>query len=190
MAAPFGNTKYSEFVSGDSGIIGTSLLKAGNQLFTRYINGIIAFNAANAANPLPVGDANNDSDSSLRTNSFVLLARMEWNAVANDFQLVFSENIEPYVNWTTPTSGNLEGCTTLSRACYLVAVAIKQAYDLLQPNAFVADPSGLASVTQALDGSIPCNIQYLMVESIDPTTGDTVFAVNDLLTILDAQQGV
>ncbi len=190
MSAPFGNTKYSEFDPGDSGLVGTSLLKAGNQLFTKYIDGIIAFNAANGANPLPIGDANNDSDTSLRTNSFIILARKEWNVTTKKYELIFSENIEPYVNWTTPTTGNLEGMTTLSEACYAVAVAIKKAYDLLQPNAFVADPSGLASVTDSLDGSIPVSVQYLMISKIDPVTGDTVFAVNDLLTILDSQQGV
>jgi hypothetical protein len=190
MAAPFGNTKYSEFVAGDSGIVGTSLLKAANQLFTKLGNGIVAYNAANAALPLPLADTNNDPESSLRTNTFTLLASKVYNVTTKKFDTVFAEYIEPYVSWTTPTTGNLEGCTTLSEACYLVAMAIKQAYDLLQPNAFVADPSGLASITDSTDGSIPISIQYLMVENIDPVTGDTVFSVNDLLELLDRQEGV
>jgi hypothetical protein len=190
MSAPFGNVKYSEFVPGDSGILGTSLLKAANQLFTKFGNAVVAYNAANGALPLPLADTNNDPESSLRTNTFTLLARKVYNPATAKFDTVFATYIEPYSNWVTPTTGNLAGCTTLSEACYLVSMAIKQAYDLLQPNAFVADPSGLASITDATDGQIPIAIQYLMVESIDPATGDTVFAVNDLLELLDRQEGV
>jgi hypothetical protein len=190
MTAPFGNTKYSEFDPGDSGLLGTSLLKAANQLFTKYGNAVVAYNAANGALPLPLVDTNNDPESSLRTNTLTLLARKLYNVTSKKFETVFATYVEPYASWTTPTTGNLEGCTTLAEACYLVAMAIKQAYDLLQPNAFVADPSGLASITDATDGQIPISIQYLMVESIDPITGNTIFAVNDLLELLDRQEGV
>ena len=190
MPAPFGNVKYSEFDPGDSGIIGASLLKAANQLFTRYGNSVVAYNAANGALPLPLVDTNNDPESSLRTNTLSLLARKVYNVVSKKFEIEFATYVEPYTTWVVPTTGNLEGCTSLAEACFLVAMAIKQAYDLLQPNAFVADPSGLASITDASDGVIPISIQYLMVESIDPLTGDTRFAVNDLLELLDRQEGV
>jgi hypothetical protein len=190
MSAAFGNVKYSEFDPGDSGLVGTSLLSATNQAITKYGKALVAYNAANAALPLPLVDTLNDPEASLRTNTFTLLASKVYSTTTKKFENVFATYVEPYSTWVTPTTGDLEGVTTLAEACHLLVHACKLAYDLLQPNIFLADPSGLVSIADNSDGGIEHSLQYLMIESLDATTGDTIYKINDLLTIVDEQQGV
>lgn len=192
MAPAFGELKYSTVDVGDAvGIVGTSLLSVTNQLITKYGKAIVAYNAANPALPLPLVDTSNDPETSLRTNTLTLLATNDWDAAAKNFVNTFAAYVEPYIagGWTTPTTGSFEGCTTLASAVDFAIRACKKAYDLLQPNPFIADPSGLVSIADNADGGIEYALQYLMDESID-ANGDTVFKINDLLTLVDAQQGV
>ncbi|WP_373545031.1 hypothetical protein [Chamaesiphon sp.] len=190
MAAAFGNTKYSEFDGGDSILVGTSLLSATNQAITRYGKALVSYNAANAALPLPLLDTLNDPEASLRTNTFTLLATKSYNVATSKFESMFATYVEPYANWVVPTTGNLAGCPSLAEAVHLLVHACKLAYDLLQPNIFLADPSGLVSITDNSDGGIEHSLQYLMIENLDPITGETTYKINDLLTIVDEQQGV
>lgn len=193
MAPAFGELKYSTVDVGDAtGIVGTSLLSVTNQLIIRLGKAIVAYNAANPALPLPLLDTSNDPETSLRTNTFTLLATNDWNATSKDFVNVFATYAEPYLAtpWTVPTTGSFEGCPSLAKAVDMAIRACKKAYDLLQPNPFIADPSGLISIVDNSDGGIGYSIQYLMDESIDPATGDTTFKINDLLKLVDDQQGV
>jgi hypothetical protein len=192
MAPAFGELKYSTVDVGDAvGIVGTSLLSVTNQLITKYGRAVIAYNASNPALPLPLLDTNNDPETSLRTNTFTLLAAKVYSPTAKKFENVFATYVEAYAAtpWVTPTTGSFAGCTTLAEACHLAVQACKLAYDLLQPNPFIADPSGLVSIADNSDGGIEHSLQYLMDESIN-ATGDTVFKINNLLTLVDGQQGV
>jgi hypothetical protein len=193
MAPAFGELKYSTVDIGDAvGIVGTSLLSVTNQLITAYGKALVAYNAANPALPLPLVDTNNDPETSLRTNTFTLLASKVYNAATFKFENVFATYVESYAKtpWVTPTTGSFQSCTTLAEACFLAVQACKLAYDLLQPNPFIADPSGLVSVADNSDGGIEMTLQYLMEESIDAATGNTVFKINNLLKLVDDQQGV
>lgn len=193
MAPAFGELKYSTVDIGDAvGIVGTSLLSVTNQLITKYGKAVVAYNAVNPALPLPLLDTNNDPETSLRTNTFTLLASSVYNLTSRKFENVFATYVEAYAAtpWVTPTTGSFQGCTTLAEACHLAIKACKLAYDLLQPNPFIADPEGLVGIADNSDGGLEHTLQYLMDETIDPVTGDTVFRINDLLRLVDDQQGV
>jgi hypothetical protein len=193
MAPAFGELKYSTVAVGDAvGIVGTSLLSVANQLITAYGKALVAYNSANPALPLPLVDTNNDPETSLRTNTFTLLASKVYNTTTFKFENKFATYVEAYAKtpWVTPTTGSFQGCTTLAEAVHLAVNACKMAYDLLQPNPFIADPSGLVSIADNSDGGIEHTLQYLMEESLDAVTGNTIFKINDLLKLVDDQQGV
>jgi hypothetical protein len=190
MSASFGNTKYSIFVGGDSVLVGTTLLGAYNQAVTRYIKQVQAFNAANESIQIALPDTSYDAETSTKTSTFTLLATKVWSVVTRKFDLVFATYSDSYGDWVTPTSGNLEGCSTLAEAIYLLANAIQAAYNIMQPNLFIADPSQFASLSDTNNGSVTGSISYLMNQTSDPATGNDVLEINNLLTITDDQQGV
>jgi hypothetical protein len=190
MAPAFGNVKYSEFDGGDSIILGTTLLGAYDQLVARWGRAVQAYNSANPAVPITAPDSNVDPDASIKTSTFSLLAKKVYNDTTKKFDTEFATYVEPYTNWVTPTAGNLEGCTTMAEALYLVANAIKQCYDLLRPNLFVADPSGFASINDQTDGAIEVAVTYIVNEFFNALTGLPEYKTYNLLTLVDDQQGV
>lgn len=191
MTSPaFGNVKFSEFDPGDSGLVGTSLLGAYNQAIIKYVKQVAAFNAANTTIPIASPDTTYDAESGQKTSTFSLLASKIYDVVTRKFVLTFATYSESYGTWVTPATGDLQGCTTLAEAIYLLANAVQLAYNILQPNLFVTDPTQFASLTDNNDGVVNGSITYLMTLATDPVTGADVLTINDLLKLVDDQQGV
>lgn len=192
MALPplFGNTKYSEFDGGDSILLGTSLLGAYNQAAARWGKAVRAYNSANPSVALALPDSNIDPETSTKTTTATLLSSKEYDAVSGNMIDVFANYVDSYTGWVVPTSGNLEGCPSLAKALFLLTHAIKRAYDLLEPNQFVADPSAFASITDNNDGAISTAVTFVVTEVFDSVTGNPNYEVYDLLTLVDDQQNV
>lgn len=190
MAPAFGNTKHSEFDPGDSILKSTSIIAAFVELSARYGIAVAAYNAANPVVAIAAPDSSIDPETGLRTSTFTILGNETFDTVSNRYKLQTLNYIGAYSNWTTPTTGNLEGVDNLPEALYLIMQVMKQNNDLVQPNLLFADPSGNTVITDNRDGAIECTCTLVVNQSIDATTGVPVYTPWNYFTLLDEQQGV
>lgn len=189
-APPNLSPNWRVFDPGDSGLSATTRLAAFNELQKRLMVATREFNASNSLQ-LPQFQLNIDGDANEMTAGGSFEYRIDVDPVTGDQKKEYVNYIDPYLTWTTPTTGDLKGQPSPQAALAYILRQLNRLNDSITPGRLFGDPRGLVTLDDNASTSLETfTVAGLPVIVSESATGQVIYDILEYGVIADLQAGI